>query len=74
MGQAVVLKAFAIVIVGGFGSVKGAAVAALIVGLGESLVGGYISATLKDGLAFLIIILVLILRPQGIFGRATRVL
>ncbi|MEM1994603.1 MAG: branched-chain amino acid ABC transporter permease [Nitrososphaerales archaeon] len=74
MGQAVVLKAFAIVIVGGFGSVKGAALAALIVGLGESLVGGYVSATLKDGLAFLIIILVLIIRPQGIFGRATRVL
>lgn len=74
MGQVVVLKAFAIVIVGGFGSVKGAAVAALIVGLSESLVGGYISATLKDGLAFLIIILVLIFRPQGIFGKATRVL
>lgn len=74
MGQAIVLKAFAIVIVGGFGSVKGAALAALIIGLGESLVGGYVSATLKDGLAFLIIILVLILRPQGIFGRATRVL
>ncbi|MFN3621410.1 MAG: branched-chain amino acid ABC transporter permease, partial [Nitrososphaerales archaeon] len=74
MGQAVVLKAFAIVIVGGFGSVKGAALAALIVGLGESLVGGYVSATLKDGLAFLIIILVLIIRPQGIFGRAIRVL
>lgn len=74
MGQVVVLKAFAIVIVGGFGSVKGAAIAALIVGLGESLLGGYVSATLKDGLAFLIIILVLMIRPQGIFGRATRVL
>ncbi len=74
MGQLVVLKAFAIVIVGGFGSVRGAAVAALILGLGESLMGGYVSATLKDGLAFLIIIAVLILRPQGIFGRATRVL
>ncbi len=74
MGQAVVLKAFAIVIVGGFGSVKGAALAALLVGLGESLVGGYVSATLKDGLSFLIIMLVLIIRPQGIFGRTTRVL
>jgi branched-chain amino acid transport system permease protein len=74
MGQIAMFKIFAIVILGGLGNVKGALLAALILGLGESLIAGYVSATLKDGLAFLVMFFILLLRPEGIFGKAVRTL
>ncbi|HEX9910040.1 MAG TPA: branched-chain amino acid ABC transporter permease [Desulfatiglandales bacterium] len=74
MGQIAMFKIFAIVILGGLGNVKGALLAALILGLGESLIAGYVSATLKDGLAFLVMLFILLLRPEGIFGKAVRTL
>jgi len=74
MGQIAMFKIFAIVILGGLGNVKGALLAALILGLGESLIVGYVSATLKDGLAFLVMLFILLLRPEGIFGKAVRTL
>ena len=74
MGQTAMFKIFAIVILGGLGNMKGALLASLILGLGESLIAGYVSATLKDGLAFLIMLSILLLRPAGLFGRAVRTL
>lgn len=74
MGQIAMFKIFAIVILGGLGNVKGALLAALILGLGESLIAGYVSATLKDGLAFLVMLFILLLRPEGLFGKAVRTL
>lgn len=74
MGQATMFKVFAIVILGGLGNMTGALIASLILGLGESLIAGYISATLKDGLAFLVMLFILLLRPRGIFGKAVRTL
>lgn len=74
MGQIAMFKIFAIVILGGLGNVKGALLAALILGLGESLIAGYVSATLKDGLAFLVMLFILLFRPEGIFGKAVRTL
>jgi len=74
MGQTAMFKVFAIVILGGLGNMKGALLASLILGLGESLIAGYVSATLKDGLAFLIMLSILLLRPAGLFGRAVRTL
>jgi branched-chain amino acid transport system permease protein len=74
MGQQAMFKVFAIVILGGLGNMKGALLASLILGMGESLISGYISATLKDGLAFLVMLFILLLRPGGIFGRAVRTL
>jgi branched-chain amino acid transport system permease protein len=74
MGQATMFKVFAIVILGGLGDMKGALLASLILGLGESLIAGYVSATLKDGLAFLVMLFILLLRPGGLFGKAVRTL
>jgi branched-chain amino acid transport system permease protein len=74
MGQNAMFKVFAIVILGGLGNMKGALLASLILGLGESLIAGYVSATLKDGLAFLVMLFILLLRPGGIFGKAVRTL
>jgi branched-chain amino acid transport system permease protein len=73
MGFAFVFKAFAIIIIGGLGSVGGAAIAAVVLGVLESLMGGFLPQALVDGLAFAAMILVLLVRPQGLFGRGVRV-
>ena len=62
------LKAFAASVIGGFGSVPGAVIGAIFIGLVEIFGAAYISADYKDAFAFVILIAVLILRPQGIFG------
>jgi branched-chain amino acid transport system permease protein len=69
MGALLTLKAFAAVIVGGFGYVQGAILASFLIGVTESLAAGYISYVYKDAFAFLIMIAVLLWRPQGLFGR-----
>ena len=68
MGVSTGVKAFTAVIIGGFGSVQGAIIGGLIVGLTETFAGGYISTTYKDALIFVVLIVVLIVRPQGLFG------
>lgn len=73
MGALLVFKAFAIVIIGGFGSIAGAAVAAVVLGVAESIVGGLTSIVLQDALAFVLMIAVLLFRPHGLFGRGVRV-
>jgi len=69
MGGPLIVKAFAAVTVGGFGQVKGAIYGSLLLGVAEALATGYVSAAYKDVIAFGIIVLVLIVRPQGLFGR-----
>jgi branched-chain amino acid transport system permease protein len=69
MGALLALKAFAAVIVGGFGYVNGAIAASFLIGIAESLAGGYVSYAYKDAFAFLFMIGVLLWRPQGLFGR-----
>jgi len=69
MGALLALKAFAAVIVGGFGYVNGAIAASFLIGVAESLTAGYVSYTYKDAFAFLLMIAVLLWRPQGLFGR-----
>jgi branched-chain amino acid transport system permease protein len=73
MGFSFVFKAFAIIILGGLGNVAGAAVAALTLGIVESLVGGFLPLVMVDALVFVAMIAVLLLRPQGLFGRGVRV-
>jgi branched-chain amino acid transport system permease protein len=68
MGSVIALKAFAATIIGGFGDVAGAIVGGLIIGIIESFAAYYISVPYKDAYAFLFLFLVLLLRPQGIFG------
>ncbi len=69
MGAPLIGKAFAAVTVGGFGQVKGAIYGALLLGVAEALATGYVASAYKDVVAFGIIVLVLIVRPQGLFGR-----
>jgi branched-chain amino acid transport system permease protein len=68
MGDPIALKAFAAIIIGGFSSVPGAIVGGVLVGLAEMFGAAYISSAYKDGLVFLVMILFLLIRPQGIFG------
>lgn len=68
MGITTGVKAFTAVIIGGFGSVPGAVIGGIIVGLTETFAGGYISTTYKDALIFVMLIIVLIVKPQGLFG------
>jgi branched-chain amino acid transport system permease protein len=68
MGGSPLLKAFVIVIFGGLGSVPGAIVGGLVIGLTETLVGAYISNAFKDVFTFLIMLAVLLWRPTGLLG------
>jgi len=63
------LKGFAAAILGGLNSLPGAIVGGLILGVAESLAGGFISVAFKNTLAFIIIILVLLIRPEGLLGK-----
>ena len=66
--MAVIIECFIIVVIGGLGSVPGALVGGLALGVIESFGAAYISAIYKDAFAFLVLILFLLVRPQGIFG------
>jgi branched-chain amino acid transport system permease protein len=66
------LKAFVAAVLGGIGSIPGALVGALIMGQAEALTMGYISTPMRDAVAFSILILVLLVRPTGIFGEPER--
>lgn len=61
------LRAFAGVVIGGFGNIKGAIIGSLLIGLVESY-SSVITTTYKDAIVFLILILMLLFRPQGLFG------
>lgn len=62
------LKGFAAAILGGLNSLPGAIVGGLILGVAESLAGGYITVAFKNTLAFVVIIVVLLIRPEGLLG------
>ncbi|OKO84423.1 ABC transporter permease [Bradyrhizobium sp. NAS80.1] len=68
-GLAFSLKGFAAAILGGLGSVPGVVAGGLLLGVVESLSAGYVSSAYKDAIAFLLIIVVLLTRPEGVFGR-----
>ncbi len=68
MGSLIALKAFAATIVGGFGDVKGAIVGGLFIGIVECFAAYHISVPYKDAYAFLMLLVILIVRPQGLFG------
>jgi branched-chain amino acid transport system permease protein len=67
MGE-VAIKAFASAILGGLGNLPGAVVGGLVLGVAENLIAGYVSTELKAAFAFSVILLVLVVRPQGIMG------
>jgi branched-chain amino acid transport system permease protein len=63
------IKAFVAAVLGGIGSVPGAVIGGLLMGVSEYLVVGYVSSTYRDGIAFVILILVLLIKPAGLLGR-----
>jgi branched-chain amino acid transport system permease protein len=69
MGNMANLKSFAVVILGGLGDVPGAVAGGFLLGLAESFGAGYVSAGYKDSISFLLLIMVLLIRPYGLFGR-----
>ncbi len=64
------LKAFTAAVLGGIGSIPGALLGALIMGQSETLTSAYLSSAYRDGIAFLVLILVLLWRPTGILGES----
>jgi branched-chain amino acid transport system permease protein len=73
MGDNAALKAFAIVILGGLGNFSGAAIGGFVLAFVEELGAGYISSGYRDAMGFLLIILVLMFKPTGLFARARRI-
>jgi branched-chain amino acid transport system permease protein len=57
-------------VLGGIGDIRGAVAGGLLLGLAEELVAGYVSTSYRDALAFALLILVLLIKPAGLLGRA----
>src|SRR4029453_13467820 len=72
MGIMYGLKAFVAAVLGGIGSIPGAVLGGLLIGTSEVFVVGYLSSTYREAIAFGILILVLLLRPQGLLGRVEK--
>jgi len=69
VGEGLAVKGFAVLILGGLGSIPGAIVGGLVLGISESLAAGFISSAYKDVIAFLVMIFVLLFRPEGLLGK-----
>jgi branched-chain amino acid transport system permease protein len=72
MGHLVLLKAFVIIILGGMGSIPGAIIGGLIIGFSEALGGFYLSSTYKDVIAFVLLVVILSIKPTGLFTKGVR--
>ena len=70
VGTVLALKGFAAAMLGGIGSAVGAVIGGLVLGLLEAFAAGYVSSQYKDAVAFLVILIVLLAMPRGLFGRA----
>ncbi len=71
MGESMMLRGFVVIIVGGLGDIRGALIAGLLLGVLEVLTAGYLASSLKEAVAFMILVAVLWTRPQGLFGTST---
>jgi branched-chain amino acid transport system permease protein len=69
MGVMIGMKAFVAAVFGGIGSIRGAVVGGFLMGITEAMVVGYGSSTYRDALAFAILILILLFKPAGLFGK-----
>lgn len=71
MGSVAIGKGFTAIVLGGFGKIEGAVIGGLALGVIETLLAAYVSPMFKDGFAFLVLVVILIVRPKGILGEAT---
>jgi branched-chain amino acid transport system permease protein len=69
VGEWLVVKGFAVLILGGLGSIPGAIIGGLVLGATETIAAGFLSSAYKDVLAFLVMIFVLLIRPEGLMGK-----
>jgi branched-chain amino acid transport system permease protein len=70
VGESFQLKAFVIVVLGGMGSIVGATIGGVIIGITESLAAVYISSGLKEVAVFVLFLAILLLKPAGLLGRS----
>jgi len=69
VGESLAVKGFAVLILGGLGSIPGAIVGGLVLGVSEAMAAGFISSAYKDVIAFFVMIIVLLFRPEGLLGK-----
>jgi branched-chain amino acid transport system permease protein len=72
IGRMALLKGLSVVILGGLGNIPGAIFGGLVLGVAEALGAGFVSAAYKDAIGYALMILVLLLRPEGLLGRRMR--
>ena len=72
MGLDPLLLSFIVVIIGGLGSLRGTVIAAVLIGLSDGIISVFFSPTLAKMIATMLVALVLVFRPQGLFGTAPR--
>ena len=72
MGDLVILKAFVIIILGGMGSLPGAILGGMVIGFAESFGAFYVSTNYKDIIAFALFVLIMSVRPSGLFPGGVR--
>jgi branched-chain amino acid transport system permease protein len=70
MGESIGLKAFYAAIIGGFNQTRGALLGGVLVGVLENLTGAYVSPAYKEGVALLLFLIVIVVRPEGLLGKA----
>lgn len=73
IGSDFILKAFAIIIIGGMGNFLGALLGGLLLGVVEAFIGGFITTQWAEASAYLLLVLVLMIRPTGLLGKADAV-
>ncbi len=71
LGEGLMLKGFAAVVVGGYDDVRGTAIAGVLLGIFEVFIAQYISTSFRDGFTYILLLLFLVMRPKGLFGSAS---
>jgi branched-chain amino acid transport system permease protein len=74
MGEPFLMQAFVVIIVGGLGSIPGALIAGILIGIIQALSFAYISSSAADAITFAVLFAIIIVRPTGLFGRASTTL